>query len=134
MRRRAPHRRTVQTPPRRDKTSAPPLRRPASSGFAIGTSSTWKQGTAQPPPLRGTAWHQCYDSIQAAPPALARQVDFLASACSLPPGGAESSKRSDGSRTRMGPFVQPAGHLMMVPAKRLANQRASLLRELSPNS
>jgi hypothetical protein len=41
-----------------------------------------------------------------------------------PSGGAESSKRSDGSRTRMGPFVQPAGHLMMVLAKRLAQPKS----------
>jgi hypothetical protein len=57
---------------------------------------------------------------------------FLASACSLPArtfaGASKSSKRSDGSTTRTGLFVQPAGHLMMVPAKRLAQPKSEPAR------
>ena len=64
------------------------------------------------------------------PPLPGRSI--LASACSLPArtlaGASKSSKRSDGSTTRTGLFVQPAGHLMMVPAKRLAQPKSEPAR------
>src|SRR5580700_1034369 len=79
---------------------------------------------------KSAAWRQCHDSIQAA--RLCPAGRFLASACSHPArtlaGASNSSKRSDGSTTRTGLFVQPAGHLMMVPAKRLAQPKSEPAR------